>query len=213
MAFTGIPLEALDFYEDLENDNSKSFWVAHKEVYERCVRAPLEALAQELAPEFGAGKLFRPYRDVRFSKDRTPYKTHQGVYFADSALYLHVFAGGLMVAGGYWHTDAAQVARLRSAVADDMTGPQLRRTIQAVEAARITVHGEQLTRVPAGYSKDHPRADLLRYKSLTGQREFGSPGWLTTRRTRTEVGRAWRSLSPLIGWLDHHVGRSTQSRG
>lgn len=208
-AFSGIPIEALDFYEDLENDNSKSFWTAHKETYERCVRIPLEALVQELAPEFGAAKLFRPYRDVRFAKDKTPYKTHQGVFFTESALYLQVAAGGLMVAGGYWHTDAEQVGRLRSAVADDVTGAQLDRTIRAVEAARLHVGGEQLTRVPAGYPKDHPRAELLRYKSLTGHREFGSPTWLTTRRARTEITRTWRSLAPLVGWLDTHVGRSS----
>lgn len=68
--FDGIPLAALDFYEDLENDNSKSFWTKHKHVYEESVRAPLESLAAELAPEFGPAKLFRPYRDVRFAKDK-----------------------------------------------------------------------------------------------------------------------------------------------
>ena len=75
MTFTGIPVAALDFYEDLEADNSKSFWTAHKHIYEESVRTPLEALAAELEPEFGSPKLFRPYRDVRFAKDKTPYKT------------------------------------------------------------------------------------------------------------------------------------------
>src|SRR5579884_3263943 len=125
VTFTGIPTAALDFYEDLENDNSKSFWTAHKHVYDEVVRAPLEALATELEPKYGPAKLFRPYRDVRFSKDKTPYKTHQGVWFGETARYLHVAASGLRLAGGYWQTSSAQVARLRRAVADDVAGPQL----------------------------------------------------------------------------------------
>jgi len=99
--FTGVPVAALDFYEDLEADNSKAFWAAHKHVYEQSVRAPLEALVAELAPEFGAAKFFRPYRDVRFAKDKSPYKTHQGAWFGETALYLHVSAAGLLVASGY----------------------------------------------------------------------------------------------------------------
>jgi uncharacterized protein (DUF2461 family) len=79
--FTGIPAAALDFYDDLEQDNSKTFWTAHKAIYDEAVRAPMEALAADLAKDYGEGKLFRPYRDVRFSKDKTPYKTHQGVWF------------------------------------------------------------------------------------------------------------------------------------
>jgi uncharacterized protein (DUF2461 family) len=66
--FTGIPEAALDFFDDLELDNTKSFWTAHKHVYDDAVKAPLEALLTELAPEFGKAKMFRPYRDVRFTK-------------------------------------------------------------------------------------------------------------------------------------------------
>ncbi len=78
MAFSGFADEAFTFYEGLLADNSKPYWTSHKEIYERHVRAPLTELCAELEEEFGAVKLFRPYRDVRFSKDKTPYKTHQG---------------------------------------------------------------------------------------------------------------------------------------
>src|ERR1700761_4398338 len=100
MSFTGIPIAALDFYEDLEADNSKAFWTAHKSIYDESVKAPFEALLAELAPEFGAAKLFRPYRDVRFAKDKTPYKTHQGAWFGESSCYVHVSAAGLFLAAG-----------------------------------------------------------------------------------------------------------------
>jgi uncharacterized protein (TIGR02453 family) len=204
--FTGIPIAALDFYEDLEADNSRAFWQAHRHIYDESVRAPLEALVADLEPEFGPAKLFRPYRDVRFAKDKTPYKTQQGAWFGQAATYVAVSAEGLFVAGGFWQTGSDQVARLRRAVADDVAGPQLVRAIAAIEKARFEISGDQVTRVPNGYPKDHPRADLLRYKSMTAHRQFGAPAWLATKRTKTEVVKAWRSMSPLIGWLDTHVG-------
>jgi uncharacterized protein (TIGR02453 family) len=206
VSFDGIPLAALDFYEDLENDNSKGFWTAHKHIYDESVRAPLEALATALAGEFGPAKFFRPYRDVRFAKDKTPYKTHQGVWFGDSSRYLHVSGAGLFVAGGYWELTSSQVERLRRGVADDVAGAELDRAIAAVARAKLELNDPQLTRVPSGYPKDHPRAELLRYKSLTAHREFGAPGWLTSKRTQSEVVKAFRSIAPLITWLDTHVG-------
>jgi uncharacterized protein (TIGR02453 family) len=207
VAFTGIPIAALDFYEDLEADNTKSFWTAHKHVYDESVRAPIEALAAELEKDYGPAKLFRPYRDVRFAKDKTPYKTHQGAWFGESSLYLHVSASGLRVAGGYWETSSDQVQRLRRAVADDVAGPALARVLAAARRKGLEINGEQLTRVPAGYDKDHPRADLLRYKTLTAGRDLGCPDWLATPRAKTEIVKAWRAISPLVGWLDTHVGR------
>lgn len=207
MTFAGIPVAALDFYEDLEADNSKSFWTAHKHVYDEQVRAPIDALAAALAPEFGAPKIFRPYRDVRFARDKTPYKTHQGVWFGETSMYFHISAAGLMVAGGYWDTSSAQVDRLRRAIADDVAGPALERAIAATSKARLALGGQQISRVPAGYPKDHPRAELLRYKSLTAHRDFGCPAWLSTKRAQTEIGKAFRSLAPLVAWLDTHVGR------
>jgi uncharacterized protein (DUF2461 family) len=78
MAFRGWRAEALEFFEGLEADNSKTYWQRNKGVYEQLVRAPMEELLAELAPEWGEGRIFRPYRDIRFSADKTPYKTHIG---------------------------------------------------------------------------------------------------------------------------------------
>jgi uncharacterized protein (TIGR02453 family) len=206
VSFTGIPIAALDFYEDLEADNSKAFWTTHKSIYDEQVRAPLEALTAELEPEFGPAKYFRPYRDVRFSKDKTPYKIHQGIWFGTTSLYLQVDASGLMLAGGYWSTESAQVARLRRAVADDVAGPELERALSLVRRAKFDLGGERVTRVPAGYDKDHPRSELLLHKTLTAHRSFGSPPWLTTKRAKTEIAKSWRALAPLTSWLETHVG-------
>lgn len=79
---TGIPAEAFEFYEHLDVDNSREFWIEHKSEYEQYVRDPLHELAQSLEPDFGPAKLYRPYRDMRFSRDKTPYKDHQGCFFA-----------------------------------------------------------------------------------------------------------------------------------
>ena len=207
MTFTGISLAALDFYEDLEADNSKAFWTAHKQVYEESVRAPLEALVLALEARYGPAKLFRPYRDVRFSKDKTPYKTHQGAWFGESSRYLQVSAAGLRLAGGYWHTSSAQVDRLRRAVADDVAGPQLERALALVRRRKLSVGGEQLTRVPTGYPKDHARAELLRYRALTVARELGAPDWLPTPRALGEIVKVWQSMDPLVSWLETHVGQ------
>jgi uncharacterized protein (TIGR02453 family) len=210
VGFTGIPTAALDFYEDLEADNSKAFWSAHKHVYDEQVKAPLDALATALEPEFGTPKFFRPYRDVRFSKDKTPYKTHQGIWFAESRRYLHISAAGLFLAGGYWDTSSVQVERLRRAVDDDVPGAELERILTALQRAKLEIGGEQLTRVPHSYPKDHPRADILRYKSLTAHREIGCPDWLATRRAQIEVGKIWRKITPLVAWLDAHVGGNAE---
>lgn len=212
MAFDGIPLAALDFYEDLEADNSKTFWTAHKAIYDESVKAPIEALAAELADEFGPAKFFRPYRDVRFSKDKTPYKDHQGVWFGESRRYFHVSAAGLFIGGGYYEMQSDQLARLRAAIAEDITGNQLEAAIKAAAKSKLEIGGEQLTRVPTGYDKDHPRADLLRRKSLTLRRELGAPDWLSTKKTKTEVAKAFRAMEPVVSWLQQNVGESEKPR-
>jgi uncharacterized protein (TIGR02453 family) len=208
MAFTGISFAALDFYEDLEADNSKSFWTAHRHVYDEQVKAPLQELAAELAGEFGAAKFFRPFRDVRFAKDKTPYKTHQGVYFAESRRYLQVSAAGLYASGGYYDMASDQVARYRRAVAEDLPGQSLVQSIKLATKSKLEIRGDQLSRIPSGFAKDHPRQELLRHKSIWATREFGCPDWLQTPRAKTELVRAWRAMQPLIDWLDKNVGPS-----
>lgn len=199
--FDGFPERALDFYEGLAADDTKAYWSDHKTIYERDVRAPMAALLADLEPEFGAGKLFRPYRDLRFAKDKTLYKTHQGAVVADR-LYVQISAEGLYVGGGLWHPDRDELLRLRTAVADDRTGPQLVRALDG-----WTVIGDQLVRVPRPWHADHPREDLLRRKSLGAGRAFEPADWLSTPECGERVRAAWRALRPLHDWLDRHVRR------
>ncbi len=98
MPFGGWPAEALEFFEGLEADNSKTYWQRNKAVYESVVRAPMEELLAELAPEWGEGRVFRPYRDIRFSADKSPYKTHMGAMIGQG--YVQLSAEGLAADAG-----------------------------------------------------------------------------------------------------------------
>jgi uncharacterized protein (TIGR02453 family) len=207
MRFDGFPEQALIFYEGLEADNSKPYWTDHKATYESCVRAPMEALLAELEAEFGAAKIFRPYRDVRFSRDKTPYKT--AIYgVTQGGGYVQLSARGLMAAGGYHEMTSDQVERMRRAVADDVRGPELDRVVAALRRAGYEVDGDRLKTVPRGYPADHPRADLLRYRSLVAWRQWGQEPWLHGRQPLAKVRAAWRAIRPLRAWLDANVGPS-----
>ncbi|MFE1592585.1 DUF2461 domain-containing protein [Nocardia sp. NPDC058705] len=203
-AFTGFPLAGLDFYEDLEADNSKAFWNAHKHIYDEAVRAPMTALCAELAAEFGQAKIFRPYRDVRFSADKLPYKTRQGAVAGVSpgvGWYVQIGPAGLFVAGGCFQPSPTALAVLRTTIDDDVRGPELEKILAATTAAGYTLGGDKLKTKPRGYPIDHPRIDLLRQKSLTVHREFGAPDWLTTPAAATHIRRAWNELRPLVEWF------------
>lgn len=208
MTFEGWQDEALEFYERLESDNSKSFWTEHKERYERAVREPMELLLDQLEPEFGPGKIFRPNRDVRFSADKTPYKTHIGG-FLEAGGYLQFSADGLACGQGMYHLAADQLERYRAAVAEDLTGAELERVIARVVKAGPVVNGrDPLKTAPRGYPKDHPRIGLLRNKGLVAWQEWEPAPWLATAEPYRRVADFLRAAQPLKDWLDQHVGPS-----
>ncbi|MEV4135931.1 DUF2461 domain-containing protein [Dactylosporangium sp. NPDC049742] len=205
MAFRGWPAEALDFYDGLEADNSKTYWTAHKAVYEEQVRAPMLALLEELAPEFGPAKIFRPYRDVRFSADKSPYKTSCAASFEQGG-YVQLTAAGLAAGAGAYMMDSPRLAKFRQAVADDSSGAPLTEIVAALEAkgTSVTSH-EQLKTIPRGFPKDHPRADLLRQKGLIAWHQFELRPWLGTAKAKTHLVTFFRSCAPLQEWLATHT--------
>jgi len=208
MSFQGWPAEALEFYEGLEADNSKAYWTAHKAVYEEKVRGPMAELVEELAPEFGEYKIFRPYRDVRFSKDKSPYQTHIGAMVGDG--YIQLSANGLAVGSGMHHMAPDQLDRYRQAVADDKTGEELGRIIFAIERQEIAVHGQDaLKTAPRGYPADHPRVELLRYKGVVTWKEWPVEPWLGTAAARQHVAGFLAASQPLCAWLNANVGESS----
>lgn len=212
-AFNGWPAEALEFYVGLEADNSKSYWHAHRETYERAVKEPFVRLGEEVAREFGPLHVFRPYRDVRFSRDKSPYKTAAAAVTegpGGAGYYVQLSAEGLLVASGYYVLASDQLERWRAAVADARSGPRIARDVERVRAAGYEVAGhESLKTAPRGYPKDHPRIELLRNKGLTVGRTFLPARWLHTRAAYDRIVRVWRDAAPVNRWLDRHVGPST----
>jgi uncharacterized protein (TIGR02453 family) len=208
MKFSGWPIEAVEFYEGLAADNSKTYWTAHKSVYDESVYAPMAALLAELEGEFGPGKIFRPYRDVRFSKDKTPYKT--AIYATlESGGYVGFRAEGLTVGRGYYRMAPDQIERYRVAVADDKTGPELVAALAKLAKSQVTVEGsESLRSAPRGYPKDHPRIDLLRHRGLFAWRSWPVGAWLGTAAAKKRVIDLLHAAQPLQTWLDDRVGRS-----
>jgi uncharacterized protein (TIGR02453 family) len=210
VAFRGWPSEALEFYEGLEADNSKTYWTAHKQVYEEQVRAPMEALLKELEPEFGPAKIFRPYRDVRFSADKSPYKTAIAASLEQGG-YVHLSSNGLAAGSGMYMMARDQLARYRAAVDDDKSGPALEKLVARAEQAGIEITGhEKMKRTPRGFPADHPRADLLCNKGLIAWKEWPVAAWLGTAAAKKRVVDFLRASAPLNEWLAAHVGPSTE---
>ena len=219
MTFTGWPAEAVEFYEGLEADNSKVYWLANKEVYENCVRAPMEALLADLAAEFGPGKLFRPYRDVRFSSDKTPYKTALSAAFArggrksaHACYYLQLQPGGQsFIGGGMWMPENDKLRRLREAIAQG-GGAELR---DATETAAVQRHfgptplfGEDVDRLvtaPKGFAKDHPFIAYLQLKSFVVGRAL-SDDVLTSPALLETVVDAFAAMVPFVHLLNSLAG-------
>src|SRR5213595_1088568 len=143
--FKGIQTAAFRFYEDLEENNNREWWLEHKTTYDAEVKEPLTALLAELEPRFGPGKIFRPNRDIRFSQDKSPYKTAQGALASAQegmGYYLQVSADGLLVGGGCHTSTPAQLARFRNSVDASGTGETLRHIVDGVAAAGFAVEGE-----------------------------------------------------------------------
>src|SRR6185503_8897372 len=210
--FTGWLPGAVAFYEGLEADNSKAYFTEHRAEYDELVLAPMQALLDDLAAEFGEGRVFRPYRDIRFSADKSPYKTAIGATVGGSG-YVHFSASGLGVGAGCHVMASDQLARFREAVADDRSGEALVAAVSAVEAGGVGVSAsDQLKRVPRGFDADHPRAGLLRDKDLTAWVEWPVEPWLHTPEAEDRVVGALRASRPLTDWLDEHVGASESER-
>jgi uncharacterized protein (TIGR02453 family) len=212
VTFRGWPSEALEFYDGLAADNSKTYWSSHKAFYETQVYGPMVELLAALEPEFGPGKVFRPYRDVRFSADKSPYKTHLGAWLEFGG-YLQLSADGLAAGCGMYEMAPDQLDRYRRAVADDRTGTELTALIAAIERNRIGVHGHgSLKTAPKGYPKDHPRLALLRHKGLTTWKEWPPAAWMGTPAAKKRIVEFLRISRPLREWMDVNVGPSTTPR-
>ncbi|HEX9538502.1 MAG TPA: DUF2461 domain-containing protein [Streptosporangiaceae bacterium] len=206
MGFSGWSTEAVEFFKGLQVNNSKGYWSARRAFYEASVREPMAGLLGELSGEFGPGRISRPYRDVRFRADKSPYKTE--IYATlDRGGYVKFSADGLTAAVGYFMISAAQLERYRQAVDDETTGTQLVGVVERLRAEGLEVGGGQaLKSAPRGYPRDHPRSELLRCKGLICWRHWPVAPWLHTAKAKDKVAGFLRTAAPLHHWLDQNVG-------
>jgi uncharacterized protein (TIGR02453 family) len=208
--FKGWPERALLFYEGLEADNTRAYWLDHKLEYERDVKAPMEALLAELKDEFGESRLFRPYRDTRFSHDKSPYKTTIAAAIGEG--YVQLSADGLLCGAGTYTMSSDQLERFRAAVVADGPGSKLEGIVDALGRAGLNVHAmESLKTAPRGFPKEHPRIELLRLKGLVASRSWPPASWLHTAGAKKRVVEVFRAAEPMVDWLGTHVGPSRSS--
>src|SRR5258706_14632078 len=207
MSFQGWPEAALDFFEGLELDNSKAYWTARRMIYDQAVLAPMTELTEDLAAEFGDVKIFRPYRDIRFSADKSPYRREIGARVGSA--YIRLSAAGLAAGNGMFHLAPDQLSRFRDAVPDDVHGTELQRIIAAFVRHGVTLIGhEVLKSAPRGYPADHPRIGLLRHKGLAAYKEWPVEPWLGTAAPGAHVREFLVATKPLAYWTDEDSGPS-----
>lgn len=211
--FQGFPPGLLEFFADLRSDNSKTFWQTNKQRWEREVRAPMHALLAELSEEFGPLRMFRPNRDVRFSKDKSPYKLWTGATSETQAVggigyYLEASATSITTGYGAMLMASEQLRRFRTAIDDKSSGTEFEGLIDTLAAQYLPVsHGAEppLKTAPRGYSTDHPRIQYLRWKGAAVVQEWPTADWMHTPGALETIRDVWQGATPLKTWLETHL--------
>jgi uncharacterized protein (TIGR02453 family) len=204
-AFAGWKGDFKGFFLGLKVNNSKAYFESHRKQYEHDVKAPMVALLADLEPEFGPGRLSRPNRDIRFSADKSPYKTN--IYATTrSGGYVALDAAGMAVGGGRHMFDPSQLAGFRKAVDAKSSGEKIASIVSALRAKGYDVEGQELKRVPPPHPQDHPRGDLLKHKTLFYWRRWAIEPWIATPKARERVRQAWHDGADLEAWLARHLG-------
>jgi uncharacterized protein (TIGR02453 family) len=221
VAFEGFPREGLAFLEELARNNDRAWFNAHRDAYEEHVLEPardlVEALGAELqrfAPDVHAepkvgGSIMRIARDTRFSRDKTPYKSHLDLWFwegegpsrARPGYWFRLTPKRLALGAGMHHFERDVLERYREAVVDPKVGPQLGRAVAAVERTGAFVGGSRYKRIPAGYDTAHKRTPLLLHDGLFAGMELPVPRELHTPRFANFCAERYKRFAPLQRWL------------
>jgi uncharacterized protein (TIGR02453 family) len=220
--------KALGFLRGIKKNNNKPWFEAHREDYETDVRDPMRELIGEmdarfrkLAPEIGGDpkrSMFRINRDIRFSNDKSPYKTHAACWFnhnraskkvgseaneGSAGFYFHLEPGASMVGAGLWMPPSPQVKRLRDAIDDDPRG--FERMVRGLKKFGGLDDEHMLKRMPRGYEETNPAAKWLRYQSFTSGRRL-TDAQVTSPKLGSLLEREFKGLLPLVRWLNGALG-------
>jgi uncharacterized protein (TIGR02453 family) len=202
--FAGFPREAFTFFKGLAAHNNREWFQAHKEIYERACRAPMQSLVAELAPAFGgATRISRINRDMRFARGQSPYKSY--IAGGVGRFYLSLSQTGLWVGTGLYKPEPATMRRLRAAIDEDRSGRALASLVTSLRRKRYDVGTHDTTaKPPRGYPADHPRIELLRMKDVYVGKQL-SPAALSSRKALDRIVGVMRDVTPLSDWLQRHV--------
>ena len=234
--FSGFRPSALGFFRQLKRNNTRPWFESHREIYEREVKGPLQALVEEMdvalarvAPEIVGDpqrSIFRIHRDIRFSKDKSPYKTHAACWFyhvdagrgvgsesqGGAGFYFHLAPGEYLIGAGVWMPPRPSLTRIRKALADEpeefeaiVLAPGFRRRFGKLDEE------DMLKRLPRGFAADHPAARWLRYQSFTAGRALAERQVLSPR-LGTTLTREFSALTPFVRWLNQALGFRTLQR-
>lgn len=202
--FIGFPREATEFFRDLARNNNREWFQAHKEVYEQACREPLKALVGALDP-IGSTHISRINRDMRFSRDGAPYRTHLAAGVLHT--YVNLSAEGLYVGTGIYKPEPPVLQKLRAAIAADKSGRELVKIVSTIRRKGYTVGThDTLSSAPRGYQADHPRIDLLRMKDIHAGKMIAPGPGLASPKALAAVKKIMADVQPLGEWLRHEVG-------
>jgi uncharacterized protein (TIGR02453 family) len=213
-----FPPATFEWFAGLERDNSRAYFQATRDVYERDVRGAIEELFQTLQDELGGHwKVFRQQRDLRFTPDKRPYKDRTygvlgGTDGPGQGFYADLSVRGLYAGTGYHQLDRDQLDRFRAAIDEPASGTALEVVAAATEAAGLELSGGELRTAPRGYPREHPRGELLRHKALVAGRSLPGTSGVGRDEALQHVAATWRAAEPLNAWLEEHVGASTMER-
>ena len=222
--------KTLAFLRALKRNNDREWFRGRKAEYEQHVRGPMLEIIGRLATDFRSFapemvadpkvSLFRIYRDTRFSEDKTPLKTHVAAHFpprglpkgSGAGLYFEVAPGWVWIGGGVYRPSSPDLTALRAHIA--ATHPKLQRIVTARAFTRVLgkLEGDQLTRLPRGFSADHPAAGYLRHKQFLGFKQYEA-GFATSSEFYPGLLEAFRALAPLVRFLNEpFAGPPSQAR-
>jgi uncharacterized protein (TIGR02453 family) len=221
-----IRKELFDFFRELSENNDRDWFQKNKTRYEKDVKEPLLEFISDFGPRLkrisprfvadprpSGGSLFRIYRDVRFSKDKSPYKTHAGVRFPHEetknvhapGFYLHLEPGQVFAAAGIWHPDPVTLGRVRDALVSDPAG--WKRALAQARKGKCLLGGDSLKKMPRGYDPEHPLSEDLKRKDFVAYSTFTEK----EACSKDFLGRfagACAAMKPVLGFLSRAIGAS-----
>jgi len=219
--------DVVDFFQDLSMNNSREWFLENKKFYEASVLEPSKRFVismgerlKEIAPDIVAipqvnRSLFRLNRDIRFSPNKTPYKTHLGIIMWQGAgkrmenpgYYFHLEPDRYMIGAGLYMFPKDIMEIYRKAVMDEKLGPELETIVSIVEEKGYVIGEKKYKRVPRGFPPDHERAELLKYGGMFALEEGPIPKWVFNGDITDELMKRWKEMKPVQEWVLKILGQ------